>query len=440
MKCKNWQIEKLRERLKRLYPLENPDAIFHLRIKGWLKKLGMIMAVLLLLSALFVMTSRENDFLQEGNRLSRPGYNEEEREVKVKAEIEGTERILEDMTLLIAPEKYTMAEFEKTVKEALPNLEKTMLGTNGSVEEVTDNLQLPDSIPDTPITIVWTSDKEEIISREGKVSRELVGEQGCMVMVTATFIYEEYKMSHMFGLEVKYRQLSEQEQLKKLLSEEIDRIFMESEQEGQVWLPAQVNGKKVAYEEKKQKKGGTFLAFLATGLLLWWVAIKEELENQEKRREKQLLMDYPELISRFTLLLGAGMTISGAWKRLVYQYEKQQKEDPSKKRRYVYEEMTITWREMQNGVSEMEAISRFGARVKLAPYLKFSTLLSQNIRKGSRGLTELLKVEGKLAYEERKENAKQQGEEAGTKLLFPMLMMLGIVLAVILVPAFLSFR
>ena len=64
---------------------------------------------------------------------------------------------------------------------------------------------------------------------------------------------------------------------------------------------------------------------------------------------------------------------------------------------------------------------------------------SQNIRKGSRGLTELLREEGKLAYEERKENAKQLGEEAGTKLLLPMIIMLSIVLVIILVPSFLSF-
>ena len=101
--------------------------------------------------------------------------------------------------------------------------------------------------------------------------------------------------------------------------------------------------------------------------------------------------------------------------------------------------MVLTLREIKNGVSEVDAISSFGSRIKLTPYLKFSSLLSQNIRKGSRGLTELLKEEGKLAYEERKEHAKQLGEEAGTKLLLPMIIMLGIVFVIILVPSFLSF-
>ena len=165
---------------------------------------------------------------------------------------------------------------------------------------------------------------------------------------------------------------------------------------------------------------------------------KEELESMEKQREKQLLVDYPGLISQFTLLLSAGLTISGAFRKIIEQYEKQ-RQNGWKKRRYVYEEMIITLREMQNGISEVDAIGRFGARIRLAPYLKFSTLLTQNIRKGSRGLIALLKVEEKLAYEERKEMAKRLGEEAGTKLLIPMFMMFGIVLVVILVPAFSSF-
>ena len=167
------------------------------------------------------------------------------------------------------------------------------------------------------------------------------------------------------------------------------------------------------------------------------MGMKEEMEKQEKEREKQLFMDYPELVSQFTLLLSAGMTIGGAWKRLVDQYEKHQRD--GRKRRYVYEEMTITWREMQNGISETEAIKRFGKRIKLIPYMKFASLLSQNLRKGSKGLVGLLKTEAGLAQEERKETAKQLGEEAGTKLLFPMLMMFGIVLLMILVPAFMSF-
>ena len=52
----------------------------------------------------------------------------------------------------------------------------------------------------------------------------------------------------------------------------------------------------------------------------------------------------------------------------------------------------------------------------------------------------ILKQESDDAFEERKCLAKKLGEEAGTKLLFPMVLMLAVVLVMIIVPAFLSIQ
>ena len=66
--------------------------------------------------------------------------------------------------------------------------------------------------------------------------------------------------------------------------------------------------------------------------------------------------------------------------------------------------------------------------------------LSQNLRKGTKGLSELLKLESIQAFEERKARAKRLGEEAGTKLLLPMFLMLAVVLIIVIVPAFLTMQ
>ena len=49
-------------------------------------------------------------------------------------------------------------------------------------------------------------------------------------------------------------------------------------------------------------------------------------------------------------------------------------------------------------------------------------------------------MEAVQAMEDRKSRAKQLGEEAGTRLLVPMLFMLVIVLMIVVVPAFLSIQ
>ena len=54
-------------------------------------------------------------------------------------------------------------------------------------------------------------------------------------------------------------------------------------------------------------------------------------------------------------------------------------------------------------------------------------------------MSELLEKEAVEAFEEQKNIAKQFGQQASTKLLLPMVMMLGIVIVVVTVPAFMSF-
>ena len=71
--------------------------------------------------------------------------------------------------------------------------------------------------------------------------------------------------------------------------------------------------------------------------------------------------------------------------------------------------------------------------------MKFTNLLVQNLKKGSNGILAALRQEAKNAFEERRNMARKLGEEAGTKLLLPMMLMLGIVMVLIIIPAYFSF-
>lgn len=72
-------------------------------------------------------------------------------------------------------------------------------------------------------------------------------------------------------------------------------------------------------------------------------------------------------------------------------------------------------------------------------YKTLSTLLVQNLQKGSQRLLEMLEMESTEAFDDRKRKARVLGEAAATKLLIPMMLMLLIVLAIIMIPAVLSF-
>ena len=72
-------------------------------------------------------------------------------------------------------------------------------------------------------------------------------------------------------------------------------------------------------------------------------------------------------------------------------------------------------------------------------YKGLSILLIQNLKKGGKGLLQLLEQEAQAAFEARKRQARVEGEKAAVKLLLPMGMMLLVVLIILMVPAFLSF-
>ena len=77
-------------------------------------------------------------------------------------------------------------------------------------------------------------------------------------------------------------------------------------------------------------------------------------------------------------------------------------------------------------------------RCGIGAYKKLVSLLTQGQKVGNRRLIEQLQEEAERVFLERKQAARKLGEEAGTKLLLPMMMMLMIVMAIVTIPAFLS--
>lgn len=104
-----------------------------------------------------------------------------------------------------------------------------------------------------------------------------------------------------------------------------------------------------------------------------------------------------------------------------------------------YEEMKITYYQIESGLPEGKAYQIFGKRCRMHRYRKLGNMLEQNIRKGTAGLLEELKQEVQEALGDRKALTFRMGEEASTKLLMPMILLLGIVLIICIAPALMTF-
>lgn len=231
------------------------------------------------------------------------------------------------------------------------------------------------------------------------------------------------------------QEVNETEQRQKELREIIEEYNQQKQDPDYYYLPDSWDGQTLKWQ-KPGESTGTLLAALAlfAAVVLMLKKAREQQEEMAKRAE-QLLMDYPSLIMKFTLLIQAGMTVRRAFQKISSDYLR----NCPKEGRYAYEAVTTTCHEMDSGVAELEAYRRFGERCGQMKYKTFSTILIQNLQKGGHRMADLLEKEALEAWDERKRKARVMGETAATKLLVPMIMMLAVVMAIIMIPAFLSF-
>jgi len=131
------------------------------------------------------------------------------------------------------------------------------------------------------------------------------------------------------------------------------------------------------------------------------------------------------------------MSVRAIIKLFSTEYQKDVK--MGKPKSFLYEEITRSCHELESGLPELSVYERMAVRCGSQQYTRLATLLSQNLKKGNGELLRLLYEESDKATNERMSIARKMGEEAGTKLLVPMIMMLLIVMVVVVVPAYLSF-
>lgn len=162
----------------------------------------------------------------------------------------------------------------------------------------------------------------------------------------------------------------------------------------------------------------------------------QTLDKSIKERNEQLLSDYPELISKFSLLTVAGLSTSNALYRIADDYSEALANGSD--RRYVYDEIVLTCQRLKNGTHEALAYEEMGQRFALPCYIKFSSLLSSCLKRGTSDFNRLLAEEAASSLLEKKASVLQKGERASSKLMGPMMLMFIVILVLVMVPALLT--
>lgn len=167
----------------------------------------------------------------------------------------------------------------------------------------------------------------------------------------------------------------------------------------------------------------TYALLGIAGAVALVVYLDVDINKRVEKKRDAMLADLPEVLSKLTLLVNAGLVVREAWTRVAYTGD-----------RVLYKEMQAISEEMGNGVSDLDAFYHFSQRCALKEIKKFASVLSQNIQKGSSELAMNLRYLCEESWEEKKHRVKRQGEVANTKLMLPVMIMFIGILLIIIVP------
>ena len=351
----------------------------------------------------------------------------------IPLQVETEDGAREEVTITIPEFRYSEKEAQRLLEKKAEELDGKILGENRTLTHIDHNLDLPASFSDSDITIQWSSTKPEYLRWDGTLLSG-IPEAGCPAVLLATLYLQDQMLDYrrdivLFPSEEKGAFAGElQEEAEKLNQPSSGNRFL---------LPGEWKGRKLKWFQKNEQAGSGLCLLLLAGICFCAAADRNRREHAEKKRKEQLELAYPELVSKIQLMTGAGLSVRNVFRRLTEDCRREQA--GGKKGSPALEEAARTWQEMENGVLERDAYEHLGERCGLAVYRELALLLEQNRKRGNAKMNELLEQEAQRAFETRKRTARAEGEKVSVRLLLPMGMMLVIVMALILVPAFLSF-
>lgn len=337
----------------------------------------------------------------------------------------------EQVTIYVARKQYTKQQIEDIFQKRKNELLKKVLDKNQSLNRVNKKLNLVTSIGKEQIMISWSISDSEKIDYDGTLS-ENIAPQGEMVILTATMTLDKTTYDYSFAANV-FPPVQKSSRADKLQTY-IDENQMHQER---VELPKKIDGEKIKYQKITSEISSFILPLGFIVAILLFLLKDIDLKKEVEERDLQMQNDYPEIVSKLLLYYGTGLSMKGVIEKMVKAYEEEKKEQKSLYR-YAYEELIMCWNKIKSGVSESVAINEYGERCRLHRFIKLAGLIEQNMRRGTKDVSLILKSELNDAMNEKKNNILKSGGQISTKLLGPMIIMLLISIVIIMVPAFMS--
>lgn len=434
------------------------------------KQMLLCISASLLLTILVFFLGLQDGTLKEGFRLPRSSYGGSKQYITL--EVSGlTEDTSVPLDITVSPKRYTEEEADAVFREIYEQLEELVVAEGESFANLQHDLHLMTKLPKYGVQLSWDFYPEldpamaeqreaarayyrkyrHLMDSDGTLHNETLSPgtvvTGYLSLIMSTDIVPENVDGEAKYLKTQYhsapyriyvgivpRELSRYEFLLLQLQQAITAEDEGSLGENMLSLPTEIDGQRIYYSEHEDRSYLLLPLLGVIAAMAIYMRQGQARRTEKKQREALLMLDYSELVSKLMVYIGAGLTVRNALETISQHFDALIARG-IKADRPLYQELRTMIIQFRRNMPESEIYLSFGRRVNLKPYTKLVSLIEQNRMNGARNLRAMLELEMEDAFEQRKTTARRLGEEAGTKLLLPLFIMLGIVMIIVIVPA-----
>lgn len=431
------------------------------RMKSAPKAVKIIILLIIPLTILTYFLNMESIFVRP-YEVERGSYGREKTPYKVNLSVGEFNNMEFDFS--VSSRRYTEEEadllFDKLYEESLLNLlgdnedyyhiKKNLNFKSGLGNGVTMTLKFRPEMISSPseYNIDYFTKYQNIIDSAGRVHNEDLSSdevvEGYLILRFSVNVSEKetaYKSKEYYiDVNVIKADTSKIEELKKDIKNKIKEIDKDTLDKDTITLPREISGNKIVYKNKTNYNFLLVPILLITVCAILMIKVKVDKKEEDKKLKEQLKIDYPQIITKILIYVSSGLTIRNSIRLIASTYEKNKSKNKNKLKRRAYEELQIAKKKLDSGMGEIKVYEEMASSIKDRTYTRFLNIIIQNIKNGNKDIKNILSLEVQDALYERKQRAKKLGEEASTKLILPLMLMLFVIMIIIMVPAFMGMK
>jgi hypothetical protein len=345
----------------------------------------------------------------------------------------GGESVEHKVSVAVQPRALTPEETASAIDDLKSRLPKSVLDGNASLKNITSDLSLASMDEKTGAVISWRSNRPEMISDDGHVNL-IEGKAGEEVSLEADITLGDQVDS--IVLKAAMGTPEAKHDFARDLETSVGRLISDisTGNDGfSVSLPAStVSGIEMKWS-KPRETGAVAALFLLP--ILGVFVYRNRYRGMDKAVAKMregIKRDFPDFLAKLLLLLNAGLVVTAAVAKIADDYRERRRAGEEK---VFFEELLAMEERIRGANTSLAAeFSDLAVRSGQREVMRFSSILADNIDKGSALADKLMQEEGMLRAM-RKKRAEERGRLAETKLTFPMALQLGAIIIITVAPA-----